>query len=124
MARYIVISNIKSLSFLDGYSCESEDKDHFLRHLGHRFGKRCNMYQLNNAHAVNDILIKTVKTEKTPENNGSERKQHFAKPNVVNEYWGTYGYILEINHGTMNLPIIEKRVFANDNDAREWVNNI
>ena len=36
MDRYVVETRIRSLSFMDGYSCESESPDHFLRHLGHR----------------------------------------------------------------------------------------
>lgn len=117
MANYVVRSKIKSLSFLDGYSCESQDKDHFLRHLGHRFSKCCTMGQLNNAYAVNDILVEMVKQ---PKNNNTVRDP--SKPNIINEYWGTFGYILEINHGTVNNPVIETRAFVSDTEAREWVN--
>jgi len=123
MANYVVRSKIRSLSFLDGYSCESESKDHFLRHLGHRFSKCCDMGQLNNAYQSKDILIETVKPFNKKFASVWPKEDKRVKPNVVNEYWGTFGYILEINHGTVNNPVIEKRAFVSDTEANEWVNS-
>lgn len=119
MDRYVVETRIRSLSFMDGYSCESESPDHFLRHLGHRFSKCCDMNQLNNAHKTKEIIIKKVKTKR---NDILKKVEIRKKPNIINEYWGNYGYILEINHGTVNNPVIETRAFVSDLEAHQWIN--
>lgn len=119
MDKYIVETRIRSLSFMDGYSCESESPDHFLRHLGHRFSKCCDMNQLNNAYKTKEIIIKKVKTK---QNDILKKVEIKKKPNIVNEYWGNYGYILEINHGTVDYPVIERRAFVSDTEAHQWIN--
>ena len=121
MDRYVVETRIRSLSFMDGYSCESESPDHFLRHLGHRFSKCCDMNQLNNAYQSNEIIIR--KSNKS-RNDIFKKVIPLKKPNVVNEYWGNYGYILEINHGTVNNPVIETRAFVSDTEAHQWINTL
>jgi hypothetical protein len=119
MDRYVVETRIKSLSFMDGYSCESESPDHFLRHLGHRFSKCCDMSHLNNVYKTNGIIIKRVKSNK---NDILKKVELEKKPNIINEYWGKHGYILEINIGTINNPMIEVREFVSDTEAYEWIN--
>ena len=34
-----------------------KSKDHFLRHLGYRFSKVCDMYTLNNAYQFRELSI-------------------------------------------------------------------
>lgn len=122
MDRYVVETRIRSLSFMDGYSCESESPDHFLRHLGHRFSKCCDMNRLNNAHKTKEIIIKKVNQFNKEYPRVWPKEDKRKKPNIINEYWGNYSYILEINHGTVNNPMIETRAFVSDSEAHQWIN--
>lgn len=120
--EYEVFSKIQSLSFLNGYSCKSESEDHFLRHIGYRFSNLCDMYTLNNAYKCGDLLIRVKKpVNKTHSNNWSTVLSN--KPEVVNEFWSDYGYILELNYGTIDCPIMVIRSFVNDIEANEWKNS-
>jgi hypothetical protein len=121
--EYVVTSKIRSLSFLNGYVCQSESKDHFLRHLGHRFSKCCDMNQLNNAYKTGEIIIDIHKPFNKEFPSVWPKDDKRVKPNIVDEYWGRYGYILEINHGTAAKPVIEKRTFVNDTEAQQWVDS-
>jgi len=113
--HYVVHSKTPFWSFLDGYSCQAEDKDHFLRHLGYKYYTKCTMYEINRAYICGDIIINLGK------GNTNNSIGLTIKPNVVNRYWGAFGYILEINHGTLVEPVIEKRIFVNDVEAEEWI---
>lgn len=118
--EYEVFSKIQSLSFLNGYSCKSENEDYFLRHIGYRFSNLCNMYTLNNAYKCGDLLIRVKKPFDKEYPSVWPKDDRRNKPNIINEYWGVYGYIIEINHGTVEYPIIETRSFVNDIEANEW----
>ncbi len=115
---YTVKSKYDFWSFLNGYSCKAQSKDHFIRHLGHRFSKKCSMYELNNAYASNEIIIKTTKENAKKQNN-----QHVQKIDIVDEYFSDYGYVVELNKGTKSDPIIEQMIFVNDAEASEWLNS-
>jgi len=111
--KYIVNSDIPRWSFLNGYTCNSVDKDHVLRHLGYRFKSLCSMYALNNSYAQGEIgihLMKELSIDITAH----------KKPNIVDEYWNDYGYVLEINNGSCENEEIEKMLFVNDTEANEW----
>ena len=81
----------------------------FIRHLGHRFSKKCSMYEINNAYSSNEIIIKATK-----ENTKKQNSQHIQKNDIVDEYFSDYGYIVELNKGTKSDPIIEQVMFVND----------
>jgi len=114
MTNYIVTSTVPKWSFLNGYSCNSEDKGHFIRHLGYRFSKHCSMYDLNTAHDSGDIHIVILKS-------GLVTESRMSRPRVIDQYWGEYSYILEIDSGTAYEAIIEKRQFVNDIEANQWL---
>ena len=112
--EYVVRTKIEKLSPLNGYSCKSESKDHFLRHLGYRFSKVCDMYALNNAYQCGELNIDILK-KKEP------YKEVISKPKIINEYWDNFGYVLVIDRGDIFKKYIETRTFTNDAEAYEWV---
>ena len=114
--NYILVTNTPRWLFLNGYTCNSKSKDHFLRHLGYKFGKLCDMSSLNNAYNCGEIGIKIYKEDKS-------KVTPYQKPNVINEYFDDFGYMLVINHGGIDEEIIEKRLFTNDIEANEWRNS-
>jgi len=115
---YIVTSNTKRFNVLDGYSCKAQSKDHFLRHLGHKFFFVMN--SINNAYSCGDIRVDIY------ENNVILNSVNIInkKPNVVDEYYGLYSYILVLNKGTNVNPIIEIKEFVNYEEAHEWIKQI
>lgn len=112
--EYVVRTKIERLSSLNGYSCKSESKDHFLRHLGYRFSKVCDMYTLNNAYQCGELTIDIPKKREPA-------KEIISKPKVVDEYWNDFGYVLEIDLGDIFEESTETRLFTNDTEAYEWV---
>lgn len=112
--EYVVRTKIEKLSPLNGYSCKSKSKDHFLRHLGYRFSKVCDMYTLNNAYQCGELSIDILK-KKEPS------KEVILKPKVINEYWDSFGYVLVIDWGNIFEESTETRLFTNDTEAYEWV---
>lgn len=110
--EYVVNTDIKKLEVLDGYSCRSQSKDHFLRHLGYKFSKICDMYTLNNAYNCGELGINIIEKNECP-------KVFIENGVVLDEYWNEYGYILEIEYGEN----IEPRSFVNDMEAYEWINS-
>jgi len=114
---YIVNTKYDSWGFLNGYSCKSQDKDHFLRHLGYKFSNLCTMHELNTAYECGDISIKKVIKQKDQLVNKEKRI------NVVDEYYNSFGYVLEINNGSILEPIIETKTFSTDTEANEWLNS-
>ncbi len=117
---YSVTKAKDRLTFLIGYSCKSKSKDHFIRHLGYRFKRYINMSMLNNAIFSNEITIDIL--DKFPEKNETIRP---VSKKLINEYWSNYGYVLELNNGSIDTPVIGKLLFVSEEEAREWkVENI
>jgi len=117
---YVVKSSKIFWQFLNGYSCNAVDENHFIRHIGHRFSTICDMYTLNNACKSGEIGIYILKTRPS---NPTYNKISVEKPNIVDRYLDDFGYVLEINHGSLADEDIKKRLFASEDEATEWENS-
>lgn len=112
-----VTSRHSKFDVLDGYSCISKSKNHFIRHLSHKFYKYFMIFDLDNAVASHDIVI--TESDKVPKtiNDISKTEEDIAVNTPSNEYWDDYGYVLEFEDGES----IYTQRFVNDVEAREWL---
>lgn len=107
MIKYIASTKVRALERVNGYTCNSESKDHFLRHLGYKFIKTCSMHSLYTAYESGDLTIDIYKeSSKQPES-------RVFRMNVIDEYWSDFGYILELPSGN--------KEFSSDIEAHEWL---
>ena len=107
---YVVTSKNSFWDFLNGYHCDAQSKDHFLRHLGYKFYKKCTMYDLNTAYQSGDIFIKKY--------NSIKNSKNIVDKNLIIEdaYFNEYGYVVEVSNGNQINPMI----FVSDSEAKEW----
>jgi len=111
-SKYIVHSLSPRWSFLDGYSCNSLDEGHFIRHLGYRFKNYCAMHEINVAKDNLEIAI-----EKCKKKTSNVKSRPMKKYYLVDEYWGDYGYIIVVRYGDTEL----KKQFVSDSEALQWM---
>lgn len=114
---FTVTSRHSKFDVLDGYSCISKSKNHFIRHLSHRFYKYFMIFDLDNAVASHDIVI--TESDEFPKtiNDISKTEENDVLISLSNEYWDDYGYVLEFEDGES----IYIQRFVSDVEAKEWL---
>jgi len=112
MTKYVVNTSVSRLEAMNGYTCNSESKDHFLRHLGYRFAKTCGMTAINNAYESGDLMIDIY------EKPAIQTEERIYGPKLIKEFWGEFGYKLELDYGEEENVT---RVFTSDVEAHEWL---
>lgn len=113
--EYVIHSPHPRWAFLNGYACKAKNKDYFLRHLSYKYQALCTLDNIIIAEDWGRLLVST--RESFP-----IFKRVIEQPSIAHQYWSTYGYVVEINTGSVFTEDTISYTFANDGEANEWIN--
>lgn len=109
--NYCIVARSKKFIFIDGYYCNAQSVNHFLRHISHRFKSHITIYELDNAYKSGDISVVKINVDTSDKISTSDTtpyKRH------LEGYLTDFGYVLDLDENN-------KMSFVSEEEAIEWL---